>query len=148
MTDFIALLTVIVHALERATLIIFSRCATRVLPGARSPMRYLPVFFCIFACVAANPLPKRTQYNEQYAKQLLNLAAGAYSLTPEVCVNRFVFVRSETKRKSFPSSMLGVSHLSSSLLTLGRYRKRINGNSTRRAYNAVTHTAAAAPTTS
>ncbi|KAH7724951.1 Lipase family protein [Aphelenchoides avenae] len=51
-------------------------------------MRYLPVFFCIFACVAANPLPKRTQYNEQYAKQLLNLAAGAYSLTPEVCVNR------------------------------------------------------------
>lgn len=36
----------------------------------------------------------KTQYNETEARMLLNLAAGAYSEMPEICVNKSVFLES------------------------------------------------------
>ncbi|KAI1719696.1 lipase (class 3) domain-containing protein [Ditylenchus destructor] len=85
------------------------------------------IFICISLPLSnANPIPKQTDYDEEYARKMLNLAAGAYSLTPDACIQRtFTSAHKYTLVNSNTESCDGFSNLCSFYVSVSELRREI-----------------------
>jgi hypothetical protein len=66
-----------------------------------SMLHYFLFLFPIICYAAPAQLPKKTSYNEEEARKLLNLAAGAYSTAPQECLSRYKILRLGSGEKKF-----------------------------------------------
>uniref|UniRef100_A0A914R4N0 Uncharacterized protein n=1 Tax=Panagrolaimus davidi TaxID=227884 RepID=A0A914R4N0_9BILA len=84
-------------------------------------------FFPSIPAPIAKGFKPRTKYNETEARQLIHLSAGAYSTSPQGCINK-VFGKSANLYKLFSSSDLlcdFVNSTCSSYILLNEQQKRV-----------------------